>query len=236
MKKIITTVILAAMLTTTFAGCKDDTNSSGTGNSSVSDTSNNSSENNSSENSESSAPADSSNSDAGTSTPDATASKKPVERLSAVFSKYDFFNPNEGMAMVVAGPDVDAIQAVFPAPADPEKPTHCVSMYEEGANAVNMMELTDLPLEDCEDYVMAFPMMSASLKRIVIVKPAAGKEEAISTTLSAYAEAQKQGRPMEYPAWEEERAGTVFGKTADGCFYVVIAAEGADIGSTIENA
>ncbi len=79
-------------------------------------------------------------------------------------------------------------------------------------------------------------MISAQLKQIVIVKPKAGKEEAVKSALTQFADVAKQPQPMEYPTWEEERAGTHFGETDDGCFYVVVAVEGADMGSAIENA
>jgi len=220
MKKIITTALIAAMLTASLAGCSGNTDS---GNSGTSSTDSNTS-------------SDAANSGDNSSTPTAE-SKAPVVRLQAMFNKFpEFFGATDGMAMVVAGPSVDAIREVFPEPADPEHPTHCVSMVDEGANIAAGMQLTQLNLEDCEDYIMAVPMISAQLKQIVIAKPKAGKEEAVKSALTQFADFAKQPQPMEYPAWEEERAGTHFGETSDGCFYVVVAAEGADMGAAIENA
>ncbi len=244
MKKIITTALIAAMLTASLAGCSGDTDSDNSGaNSGNSSTASNTDGTSSTDSGTSST--DSGTSSDTTSTGDNSSApvaegKSPAARLQAMFNSFpQFFDASseEGfMSMVVAGPNNDAIKEVFPDPADPEHPTHCVSMVEESANAVAMMQLTQLNLEDCEDYILAAPMMSASLKRIVIVKPKAGKEEAVKTALSAYADEQKVSQPMEYPSWEEERAGTHFGETADGCFYVVVAAEGADMGAAIENA
>lgn len=231
MKKIITTALIAAMLTVSLAGCSGNNDSGDSGNSGNSGTSS----------------TDSGTGDSGTSSDNvssgenssapAAEGKAPVVRLKAMFDKFpEFFGATEGMAMVVAGPSADAIKEVFPDPADPEHPTHCVSMVDEAANVVSMMQLTQLNLEDCEDYIMAVPMISAQLKQIVIVKPKAGKEEAVKSALNQFADFAKQPQPMEYPTWEEERAGTKFGETSDGCYYVVVAAEGADMGSAIENA
>lgn len=229
MKKIITTALIAAMLTVSLAGCKGDTNSDNSGSSGNSGTSS----------TDSSTTSDTGSSGDGSSAP-AAEGKAPAVRLQAVFNGFPQFfdvNSEEGyMSMIVAGPDANAIKEVFPDPADPEKPTHCVFNIEDSATLAPMMELTQLDLEDCEDYILAAPMMSASLKRIVIAKPKAGKEEAVKSALSEYAEAAKVPQPMEYPTWEEERAGTHFGETDDGCFYVVVAAEGADMGAAIENA
>lgn len=229
MKKIITTALIAAMLTVSLAGCtgnKDPGNSDNSSNSSNSGTSS----------TESSTSSDNTSSGDNSSAP-AAEGKAPAVRLQAMFNKFpELFGATEGMAMVVAGPSADAIKEVFPDPADPEHPTHCVSMVDEGANIAAGMQLTQLNLEDCEDYIMAVPMISAQLKQIVIAKPKAGKEEAVKSALTQFADFAKQPQPMEYPAWEEERAGTHFGETDDGCYYVVVAAEGSDMGSAIENA
>ncbi len=166
--------------------------------------------------------------------------KSPVELLNAVFSQFEMFSkPGESMLMQVGGPDKDAIRAVFPEFEDPEKPTHCVWVVEDGAMIAGMIGLTQLNLGDCEDYVVAGPMISMQLKRFVIAKPKAGREDAVKEALSEYAEASKNPPSdgwMGYPSWEAERAGTYFGETADGCYYVVVAAEGAEMGSAIENA
>ncbi len=254
MKKIITTALIAAMLTASLAGCSGSTNSgdsgvnsgnSGTSSGTSSTNSGTSSTNSGTSSTDSNTSSDAANSgDTGSSGGDSSAptaeGKAPAVRLQAMFNGFPQFfdvNSEEGfMSMIVAGPDAAKIKEVFPDPADPEKPTHCVFGVEESATLAPMMQLTQLNLEDCEDYILAAPMMSASLKQIVIAKPKAGKEDAVKTALSQFAEVAKQPQPMEYPAWEEERAGTHFGETADGCFYVVVAAEGADMGAAIENA
>ncbi|MGN0682944.1 MAG: hypothetical protein ACI4JY_04625 [Oscillospiraceae bacterium] len=233
MKKIIATALIAAILTTSLAGCKNDNNN------------NNSSDNSSATNSEnnSSTTEDTSSTESGdnNSTPEAEA-KSPAERLNAVFSEFECFSPDGGMAMIVAGSDKEALNEVFPITPFEErgedwKATHCVSMIEEdAANTAQWFGLTELNLDDCEDYVFAGPMISASLKQIVIVKPKAGKEEAVKSAMTAFAEYAKTPNPIEYPAWEAERAGTQFGETSDGCFYVVVAKEGAEMGAAIENA
>lgn len=233
MKKIITTALIAAMLTASLAGCSgssDPGSSDNSGNSSSGGTS--------------STDGGTSSTDGGTSSEDnssapETEGKTPVDRLQAVFSSFSVFDVNsvDGfMSMMVAGPDADAIKAVFPDSTDPEKPLHCVFSVEDSEIVAQAIELTQLDFEDCEDYILALPTKSASLKRFVIAKPKAGKEEAVKSALSAYADDQKTARPTEYPSWEEERAGTYFGETDDGCYYVVVAAEGAEMGSAIENA
>ncbi len=237
MKKIITTALIVAMLTASLAGCNGGSNSGDSGvNSGNSGTS---STNSGTSSTDSNTSSDAANSGGDSSAPTAEG-KAPAVRLQAMFNSFpQFFDTKseEGfMSMVVAGPDAAAVKEVFPDPADPENPTHCVFGVEESATLAPMMQLTQLNLEDCEDYILAAPMMSASLKQIVIAKPKAGKEDAVKTALSQFAEAAKVPQPMEYPAWEEERAGTHFGETDDGCFYVVVAAEGADMGAAIENA
>ncbi len=243
MKKIITTALIAAMLTVSLAGCKNNDEPGNSGNSGTSSTDSSTGSTDSSTGStDSNTSSDTTSSgDTGASGGDSSApaaeGKSPAVRLKAMFDKFpELFGATEGMAMVVAGPSADAIKEVFPDPADPEHPTHCVSMVDESANVASMMQLTQLNLEDCEDYIMAVPMISAQLKQIVIVKPKAGKEEAVKSALNQFADFAKQPQPMEYPTWEEERAGTHFGETDDGCCYVVVAVEGADMGSAIENA
>ncbi len=241
MKKIVTTLLIAAMLTGTLAGCSGENHensgvssdvgsgtSSDTGSSTSSDTSGGTSSNEGS---------GTSSNESGASVSD---SKSPVELLNVIFSQFEMFSkPGESMLMEVGGPDKDAIRAVFPEFEDPEKPTHCVMIVEDGALVAGVIGLTQLDLNDCEDYVVAGPMISAHLKRFVIAKPKAGREEAVKKALSEYAEASKNppsGAWMGYPGWEVERAGTYFGETDDGCFYVVVAAEGEEMGSAIENA
>ncbi len=242
MKKIITTALIAAMLTVSLAGCKnnDEPGNSGNSGTSSTDSSTGSADNSTGSADSSTGSADSSTSSdttSGDSSAPAADGKSPAVRLKAMFDKFpELFGATEGMAMVAAGPSADAIKEVFPDPADPEHPTHCVSMVDESANVASMMQLTQLNLEDCEDYIMAVPMISAQLKQIVIVKPKAGKEEAVKSALNQFADFAKQPQPMEYPTWEEERAGTHFGETDDGCYYVVVAVEGAEMGSAIENA
>jgi len=223
MKKIITTLLIAAMLTGTLAGCSSE-NSENSG--AVSDVS--------------SSTASSDGGASGDADSSVVEGKSPVELLNAVFSEFEMFSkPGESMPMIVGGPDKDAIRAVFPEFDDPEKPTHCVRIVEEGTMVATAIGLTQLNLDDCEDYVVAEPMISTQLKHFVIAKPKAGKEEAVKNALSEYAEASKippSDGWMGYPSWEAERAGTHFGETDDGCYYVVVAAEGADMGSAIENA
>ncbi len=306
MKKIITTLLIAAMLTGTLAGCSGEnpensgavSNDSGTSSgesgassndsgasSNESGTSSAESSASSAESSSSSAESSASSAESGASSNESSTSsgesgassndsgassnesstssaesntssaessasedadpsveegKSPVELLNAVFSQFEIFSkPGESIYMLVGGPDKDAIRAVFPEFEDPTKPTHCVRIVEEGPMVAGVIGVTQLDLDDCEDYVVAGPMISAHLKRFVIAKPKAGREEAVKNALSEYAEVSQNppsGGWMGYPGWEKERAGTYFGETDDGCYYVVVAAEGEEMGSAIENA
>lgn len=222
MKKIITTAILAAMLTATFAGC-DNNNSSVNSDNSVSDVQSSTESNNT----------ESTDSDA-SSTPEAE-SKTAAERLSAMFNAFpQFFSATEGMAMVACGPDLEAMNEVFPMEGD--TPTHCIYEMGDGETGLTMLGIENLDVADLEDFIVAAPMMSAQLKQFIIVKPVEGKEETVKAAMDAFAESAKEGRRGDYPAWEEERAGTTIGETADGYIYVVVAAEGAEMGAAIENA
>lgn len=228
MKKIIATALIAALLTTSLAGCKNDNNNSSATNSENNSTTTESNNESNTESNNSDAPA--------------AESKSTAERLNAVFSKFECFSPDGGMAMIVAGSDKEALNEVFPITPFEErgedwKATHCVfEIFEDVEGMKESFGATDLNLEDCEDYVFASPMISAALKQIVIVKPKAGKEEAVKSAMTAFSEYAKTPNPIEYPAWEAERAGTHFGETSDGCFYVVVAKEGAEMGAAIENA
>lgn len=237
MKKIITTTLLAALIATALAGCTRNNNSSDVS----SDTT--SSDVTSSEGTSSDATSSEGTSSDATSSESAPAadSKNAAEMLNAVFGngeKFPMFSATEGMAMVVCGTDAEKIRKVFPASENPEAaPTHCVIEVGDAETGLTMVGLAEtVAAADLEDLVIATPMMSAQLKQIIIAKPAAGKEEAVKTALSAFADTAKQPNPMEYPAWEAERAGTVFGEAANGYLYVVVAAEGADIGAAIANA
>lgn len=237
MKKIITTLLIAAMLTGTLAGCAGE-NPENSG--AVSDNSGGTDTNNSSGTDTNGSVDINDSGDSVDTDSSVVEGKSPIEHLNAVFSQFEMFSkPGESMPMMVGGPDKDAIRAVFPEFDDPEKPTHCVTIVEEGTMVAGVIGLTQLNLDDCEDYVVAGPIISAQLKHFVIAKPKAGKEEAVKDALSEYAEASKTPPSdgwMGYPSWEAERAGTHFGETDDGCYYVVVAAEGADMGSAIENA
>lgn len=230
MKKIIATALIAALLTTSLAGCKNDNNNNSDNNSVTSG------ENNSS------TTEDTSSTESNNESTPAAESKSTAERLNAVFSEFECFSPDGGMAMIVAGSDKAELDKVFPITpfeerGDDWKATHCVfEIFDDAAGLAESFGATELNLEDCEDYVFATPMISAALKQIVIVKPKAGKEEAVKSAMSAFADYAKQPNPMEYPAWEEERAGTKFGETSDGAYYVVVAKEGAEMGTAIENA
>ncbi len=240
MKKIITTVLLAGMLTATFAGCSGNDNSSSDSNTS-SDVQSGTTSGDTSSDATSSEGNSETSSDAGSESTPATEGKNAAEMLNAVFSnteKFPMFSATEGMAMVVCGPDAEKIREVFPVSENPEAaPAHCVVEVGDAETGLTMVGLAEtVAAADLEDMIIATPMMSAQLKQIIIVKPAAGKEEAVKSAISAFAETAKQPNPMEYPAWEAERAGTATGETANGYLYVVVAAEGADMGAAIENA
>lgn len=236
MKKIIATALIAALLTTSLAGCKNDNNNSSNSGANSDNSSVTNSENNSS------TTEDTSSTESNNESTPAAESKSTAERLNAVFSEFECFSPDGGMAMIVAGSDKEALNEVFPITPFEErgedwKATHCVfEIFEDVEGMKESFGATDLNLDDCEEYVFASPMISAALKQIVIVKPKAGKEEAVKSAMTALADFAKTPNPMEYPAWEAERAGTKFGETSDGCFYVVVAEEGAEMGAAIENA
>lgn len=233
MKKIITTAIIAAMLTATLAGCDNNSNSNSSdlssgSDSSISDTQNSGSDSNSDVSSDNST-------DSGDVPGVVIESKSAADRLNAVFNAFpQFFSATDGMAMVVCGSDMEKLNEVFPAGG--ETPTHCVFEMADIETGITMFGLEEtLAAEDVADMVVAQPMMSAQLKQILIVKPAEGMRETVKFAVDEFTAAAKEGRRGDYPAWEAERAGTVSGETADGYFYVVVAAEGADMAAVIEN-
>lgn len=225
MKKIITTAIIAAMLTASLAGCSNNadsgsSDSSDNSDSSVSDVQNSSTDSSSTESDPSVV---------------ITESKTAAERLNAVFNAFpSLFSATDGIAMVVCGSDMEELNKVFPMGS--ETPTHCVFEMADADTGITMLGLDEtLAVDNVADMVVAQPMMSAQLKQIIIVKPAEGMDDTVKFAIDEFAAAAMEGKRGDYPAWEEERAGTVSGKTADGYYYVVVAAEGADMAAVIEN-
>ncbi|MGN0701012.1 MAG: DUF4358 domain-containing protein [Oscillospiraceae bacterium] len=88
--------------------------------------------------------------------------------------------------------------------------------------------LLNIEADKIEEYYYAYQMMSVHLNEILIVKPAAGCESAIKSAFDARFEYIKNGAAF-YPSQEASAAGSVYGVTKDGYYYIIVHAEGSEI-------
>lgn len=88
----------------------------------------------------------------------------------------------------------------------------------------------DFKTDDFEEYCMATNVISAQLNKVIIIKPKAGSEDAVSAVVDAYFEAVKTDPNIAfYPGQQASADGAVKGKTDDGYLYVIVHENGADI-------
>jgi len=78
---------------------------------------------------------------------------------------------------------------------------------------------------DFADYSLYTELMGVNLSKVILVKPADGKHDAVSEALRAY-----YGELLEsgayYPAQQEAAAGAQFGETTDGYVFIIVHKDG----------
>ncbi len=92
--------------------------------------------------------------------------------------------------------------------------------------------LLNIDADKIDEYYYTYQMMSVHLNEILIVKPAAGCEKDIKAAFDARFEYIKNGAAF-YPSQEASAAGSVYGVTNDGYYYIIVHAEGSDIEATM---
>ncbi len=220
MKKRISAAMLAAIITLTLAGCKN----------------NNASDNNSSDSNAasdtSSVVSDStdSTSDSNDSTSDSNDSTDVSDQNSGETgdSTSDAGNggvDNSGLEY----PDTKAGRMVKAALATDAWGAMDLAMDQEYVNALFSEKFV---LDNMEEYCFTSSLMSTQLLKVAVFKPKAGTEEDFKTAIDEYLAYAKEGAAF-YPAQEESAAGAVSGTTDDGYMYLVVHQNGADIANAL---
>lgn len=89
-------------------------------------------------------------------------------------------------------------------------------------------------LDSCEEFCFATNVISAQLYKVIIIKPKDGKKEDLSTAIDNYFDAVKNDPNLAfYPMQEESANGTVKGETGSGYLYLVVHENGAEIESAV---
>lgn len=218
MKKIISMLLISAMLVTALAACNNNNDSGST-------------DNNSSSAPESSSP------ESGTpesTTPDESTTPEESSDPESYEPWIDDWTDewteapgvdNSGLPF----PDNKAGSLVKAALATGNWPAMDLLTEQD---TVDFMISSDLKLENCEEYCLATNIISSQLYKVVIVKPAAGSEDDIKTILDNYLEAVKTDPNIAfYPGQQASADGAVSGKTDDGYLYVIVHDMGADVES-----
>ena len=85
-------------------------------------------------------------------------------------------------------------------------------------------------LESCEEFCFSTNIISAQLKKLVVIKPKDGKESEISTAIDTYYDGVKNDPNIAfYPMQQASADGAVKGVTDDGYYYVIVHENGEDI-------
>ena len=89
-------------------------------------------------------------------------------------------------------------------------------------------------LENCEEYCFATNIISAQLKKIVVIKPKDGKDGDISAAVDKYFDGVKNDPNIAfYPMQQASAEGAVKGVTDDGYYYVIVHENGEDIAAAM---
>ncbi|MDE7361066.1 MAG: hypothetical protein K2N38_03955 [Oscillospiraceae bacterium] len=223
MKKIVSVLLVSAMLAATLTACDNNSSNDSSDNGSVSD-------NSSSSNTDSSA--DNASSD-GNSTEDSESASESNPDDNIVIPD-DPDNPsgeeegadNSGLEYPdnKAGQMVKAALAinVWPGMAIVEDQTMVDALFYDRGFVV----------DNYDEYCLTSNFMSGQLNNVLVIKPKAGSEEEVETVFNNYMEALKTDQNLTfYPAQQESAAGAVQGKTDDGYYYLIVHVNGADIES-----
>lgn len=216
MKKIVSILLVCAMLTATLTAC--DTNKPSDTSSSTSSTESSSSESSSSESTTESSSTDSGSTDDNIVVPDDPNNPGDGDDGEGVDNSGLEFPDNRAGALAKAALATDAWPAMDLV-TDPE--------------FVSAMFSADFNIDSYEEFCLSTNFISAAFNKVIIIKPKAGKEEEVSNAFKSYQEMIQDPSMMYYPAQEIQIAGTVTGETDDGYYYMIVHENGEDIAATM---
>lgn len=93
---------------------------------------------------------------------------------------------------------------------------------------VNALFSEKMVLEDFEDYALVTNIISATLNKVLVIRPKADKADEVEAAMNEYYEYILNEGAF-YPGQEASVAGSVKGKTPNGYFYLIIHENGAKI-------
>lgn len=221
MKKIVSILLVCAMLTATLTACdtnKPSDNSSSTSSTSESSsTESNSTDSSSTESSSAdSGSADSSSTDDNIVVPDDP--DNPGDPNEGVDNSGLEFPDNRAGALAKAALATDAWPAMDLV-TDPE--------------FVSAMFSADFNVDSYEEFCLSTNFISAAFNKVIIIKPKEGKEEEVSNAFKSYLTMIQDPSMMYYPDQEIQIAGTVTGETDDGYYYMIVHENGEDIAAAM---
>lgn len=216
MKKIVSILLVCAMLTATLTAC--DTNKPSDTSSSTSSTESSSSESSSSESTTESSSTDSGSTDDNIVVPDDPNNPGDGDDGEGVDNSGLEFPDNRAGALAKAALATDAWPAMDLV-TDPE--------------FVSAMFSADFNIDSYEEFCLSTNFISAAFNKVIIIKPKAGKEEEVSNAFKSYLTMIQDPSMMLYPDQEIQIAGTVTGETDDGYYYMIVHENGADIAAAM---
>lgn len=216
MKKIVSILLVCAMLTGTLTAC--DTNKPSDTSSSTSSTESSSSESSSSESTTESSSTDSGSTDDNIVVPDDPNNPGDGDDGEGVDNSGLEFPDNRAGALAKAALATDAWPAMDLV-TDPE--------------FISAMFSADFNIDSYEEFCLSTNFISAAFNKVIIIKPKAGKEEEVSNAFKSYQEMIQDPSMMYYPDQEIQIAGTVTGETDDGYYYMIVHENGADIAAAM---
>lgn len=222
MKKIVSVLLVSAMLVTALTACDNKPADDSSDNSSVSD-------NSASTNTESSESSDSAPASDGSSTEDSAPESDPDD---SIVVPDDPNNPagdgemegadNSGLVY----PDSKAGNMAKAAISTDAWPYMDVVVSEY----IEALFNGTFNLDDCEEYCFVSNSMSTALNKVVVIKPKEGSEDAVSAAVDSYLEAVKTDPNIAfYPGQQASADGAVSGKTDDGYYYLIVHEKGEEI-------
>lgn len=224
MKKIVSVLLISAMLATALTAC--DTNTTSSENSTDSSTS-----------STTESTGDSS-SVSDSSTEDSTSSTESNPDDSIVVPD-DPNNPADGDGDNMEGVDNSGLPFPDNKAGNMTKAAFATGAWPamdiiEDQEILDMMLNYGFKLENYDEFCFTTNVISAQLYNVIVIKPKEGSESEVETAIAAYADALKNDPNVTfYPGQEASAQGAVNGKTDDGYYYMIVHENGADIESAM---
>ncbi len=228
MKKIVSVLLISAMLATTLTACDTNTSSDSSADSSTSSTTQSTADSDSASDNSSDSVSDNSSTEDSVSSPESN----PDDSIVVPDDPNNPSDEDEGVDNSgLPFPDNKAGELAKVALATNAWPAMDLVSDPE---VIPVMISPDLNVDAMEEYCFATNFISSQLNKVVVVKPKADNEAEVSEVLDAYFEAvTTDPNIVFYPAQEESAKGAVKGKTDDGYYYIIVHENGADIESAM---